>query len=294
MNSFLDTQFEKLKTIESVFHYTNLSALMSIVESGELRFTRIDYLNDSKEFKDFTDILETQIQKRYATFEFLYDRSIFDLVVRPLYEKVRESFYKRTFNLSFCINGDSIPMWNYYSESTGICIEFDRAELFKLLSSSNAEFNFRQHPVIYSFDSKQSLIDNYLDRCIEIGNEYENDVETIIGIVQAEFIELSYIGDGFKNEKFEYEEELKFMFHIADHTDINSLVKFHLTKMNIKPYISVNVGKSNWKKVIKSIKISPLNTSELIVDGIYDYLTANEIDIPKGKIKKSKTPLRNL
>lgn len=295
MNEYLECAFQELIENEVVFHYTNLSAFTSIINSGELRFTRVDFLNDQKEFQHFSDVMEETISNMYQASEDDYHKLLIDSIIRPLYKEVRSSFINKTFNLSFSKNGNSIPMWNYYADSTGISIGIKRDKIFRLMSAKYSNYAFRQHSILYDDKIKYEIVENYIDKWLKYANEPNNEVESISEYIRNDFIELSFVGDRFKHSDFKYEDEIKFLFHVyGEETDIYSLVEYNVTRADIKPYVSINFGKENWNDIIECIIISPLNKSDNIEKGVLEYLKSCGINLDKDKIWKSKCPIRTI
>ncbi|WP_439100891.1 DUF2971 domain-containing protein [Congregibacter sp.] len=50
--------------VNTLYHYTSLSGLMGIVESGALRASDIRYMNDSTELRHTLNVLQTHITER--------------------------------------------------------------------------------------------------------------------------------------------------------------------------------------------------------------------------------------
>lgn len=133
----------------TIFHYTNLLSFKSIIESGEMWFTRVDFLKNSKEFIDFNEQLESVYIRKVSQFNYEYDKSIIQGMKKKWFDKVRASFYKKSYNCSFCKDGDYIPMWNYYLELDGISIGMNSQKLMEVLNSKNS-IQIRKYEVIYS------------------------------------------------------------------------------------------------------------------------------------------------
>ncbi len=49
---------------ETLYHYTSLSGLLGIVDSGVLRASDIRYMNDSAELRHTLDLLQSHVSRR--------------------------------------------------------------------------------------------------------------------------------------------------------------------------------------------------------------------------------------
>jgi len=278
--------------IQTVYHYTTLNAFESIIESGELWFTRIDFLNDSKEYFDFSDIFIELINQKIMLCNDDFNKGILKYIKDFYLVKIRNGMSPRKYNFSCCIDGDYIPMWNYYSDSMGISIGIDREILYKCLQENN--FNrISQHKAVYSKDIKNETISFFLNDALECANNNIHlKVEEIFKLIEVKFFNLSFYGESFKHHMFEFEKEIKFIYTLSD--DKHESINYSFSQMNVKPYIKLKIDKSKWGNIIKSITISPLNTSEYIVNGLREYLEAKGISTNNITISNSVCPLRQI
>lgn len=272
-----------------IYHYTNLNAFKNIIESGQLWFTRIDSLNDYSEYHYFNDVY------RKAVFYFFKDKKEDDiaLALNKWLEyhliKSRDNYYKQTYTLSFCKDSDSIPMWNYYSDKSGVAVGFDKSLLISLLyEEEKTNLSFTNGDILYDYASQISLVQSQLDliydKLIEHG-EFNTQ------IVEGELINFIYASDSFKNNKFEYENEYRFTLVDLDDElrEKKEKLEFIITNNNIKPVLKIDFA-DNWNKIITKIIISPLNTSYGLSDNIQSFLDFH--NIKTAKVLNSFCPLR--
>jgi len=130
------------KENKSLYHYTTMSGLKGIVESGSIHATNIRYLNDSQEFYFGLDylkkvILPSEIDFHVENIPLTEDMSLLDhlIILRINYilscfrdDVSRSSGY---FVTSFSGNPDVLSQWRAYGkEKVGYSIKFDWAHLF--------------------------------------------------------------------------------------------------------------------------------------------------------------------
>lgn len=110
----------------AIFHYTSIGGLDGILSNKTLRFTNIRYMNDKDEISAGIKSLEKKlaalgVQQKSPSLEDLSDE-------------------KQVFVCCFSLNGDSLPMWYYYTKdinSQGYNIEFDSKQLVQSILQKN-------------------------------------------------------------------------------------------------------------------------------------------------------------
>lgn len=147
-----------------ITHYTSDVGFKSIIETGRLWFTDIDYLNDYFE----RQLVSSKIHETYSLMEH-NDILSLDVIKKgeeDLFAIEKKSFSaSRAFVLSCSDLPDELPMWNYYSKNSphgGYNISFDSDVLCKSIISnvaltlSNSYLLFGQ--VFYDNESLEKLL----------------------------------------------------------------------------------------------------------------------------------------
>lgn len=287
---------------ETIYHYTNLDAFIKIIENKELWFTRVDSLNDQSEYKYYDEIFEIALNQYLSETNFtntyneqLITKYIYEFLIKP-----RKEFYKKTFISSLTTDKDSIPLWNYYSGQTGVAIGFNRELIINALKKhTDTYYALTNSYIIYNKNDQVKFLKYQFDNIIKIaddtmqkGLDFEESLRQINNILGYMWNE-SHM---FKDFNFQYENETRISLCKLDTNLKNKTldkVYFVPTKNNIKPIIKIKAFK-NWNNIITNIVISPFNTSEIIIDNIYDFLICNKVKINKINIEKSNCPIRNL
>lgn len=288
---------------ETIYHYTNLNAFKSIIENGEMWFTRVDCLNDFSEYNYYKDIfniarheyvLEREIK---STYDLAYLNSFAD----NRFIKSRDAHYKKTFTFSLSNIGDSIPMWNYYSDKSGIAIGFNKELLLIALRKKlNEYYAITQWDIVYNLSEQKDTIKSQFDNIIEIANDPEllkdEDITKTTNKVDSVMSNMWGESHMFKENSFEYENEFRItLCKFKSHKIDEEFDKTHyiVTGHNIKPVIKIKIAE-NWSDILTDIIISPLNQSNNIIENIHDFLSVNNANIDTNRIIKSKCPIRNL
>lgn len=121
------------KDTPSLYHYTTVSGLKGIIESGCLHATNIRYLNDSKEFifgLDYFSKIFSSSGKGPSLDKPIYDHLI-DTLFRKAFCDVRHGGQElNSFVVSFSSKPDLLSQWRAYGkENAGYCIKFNHKEL---------------------------------------------------------------------------------------------------------------------------------------------------------------------
>lgn len=120
---------------KDLYHYTTMSGLKGIIESGCIHATNVRYLNDSKEFYFGLNYLKHLID--VSDWESSVEEvPLIDHLIRRRIKYVLTSFLNNPsfsssyFVTSFSGNPDILSQWRAYGkESLGYCIKFDSVQL---------------------------------------------------------------------------------------------------------------------------------------------------------------------
>jgi len=273
---------------ETIYHYTSIDCFKSIVEKSELWLTNVLYMNDKMEYIDY---LVSVADSMPAIKEKIGNNTFIDLL-QELYDDDLATFNKSPqglssyFMFSTCSKNDYIPMWNYYSDRTGICLEFHRADLDKYLAefSSISKVDFVNYSCIYDKDVKKKITQEYLQEIVETYGLDKYDDWRKIPQIKNTLLKYAWI---FKNSDFEYEKEHRYVFKVSDalkriESDYLAL-DFSSNNISLKPILKL-IFQS--KLPIKKVFISPLNKNETLEYGLKRFLEFHEytdIDVVQSK-----------
>lgn len=152
----------------TLYHYTSLSGVMGIVESGSLRATDIRFFNDAAEMKHTADLLRTIIAQREEA----------GASNQRLLVQLREWLSHRLtdghmlYVACFTANGNLLSQWRSYCPTTkGVSLGFD-AE--KVCNSATRQ-SFRVGKCLYDAETQLKIVATILDAIEHIAEERGED-----------------------------------------------------------------------------------------------------------------------
>ena len=310
----------------TIYHYTSLQGLKSIIENSTLRFTECCYMNDKEEYNDVIKIMEElkkdnegKNNEKYdilkCTLESIDKRFGDKNVIISRSEDNKYSFSStRYFILSTTLLRDSLPMWRCYTKGStidGSVIALDVNSLKESLHKINF-LNVVCGRVIYDDKLKYEFLNKAVDIIVDeykkgkeiIESTYSqedkrDEMEFLMDNATAELIRfVNQIRLFIKNNSFEYENEYRLLI-VCDANIIKkskTATGSHELDINFVPYegllrthLDLNFNKSN---TITGIFTSPNSDLFLLERAIRDMLSFNGYDSDKIKIEKSNCSIR--
>ena len=287
-----------------LYHYTNIDGLKGIISNNGLKlwFTNYKYLNDSSEgceLKVIYDNILDQLFNDNKINELIYDylkkinfedKDFFPYSNPNKKLKVCED-EEEIYLCCFSRDGDSLPMWRYYSKNeTGCSIELDdwylrehwhldalNPEERKIGKSSICE-------VVYPIEQKSEKIENLILNVVENLSELsemEKAIKTDVLLEEYRFV--------FKNQCFESEKESRAILYIptdnTKHPKECFEIKYRTNQGMLIPYIERELP----IEALLSVRVSPM-ASDLAVESIKRYLY--ECTGRRDVVHKSELPVR--
>ena len=280
----------------NLYHYTKPEKLLSILESGTIRFSNALYLNDKEE----------------VTYSYKFIINLIDEMPElneNLFSEIKEHFYKKyknivdgqdSFNnkfeyytISFSTDSDNLTLWNNYSKGqtyTGYNIGFCKKDLIADMEKQG--FHSVYGNVIYSKETQTTilkLIFEWWNKQFEKLAPAKKTQKTIEK-QQDVFFELidilSIVSLFFKNPYFKDEKEYRIIF--ISHYSPGSYKQTKIFEKNglFIPYIEYKFR----KKTVSSINIGPTLDENIFYTSTCRMLSNFGYD--KKTINRSKIPLR--
>mgnify|MGYP005758231461 CR=1 FL=1 len=293
---------------KTFYHYTAPENLIKILkkETMELRFTKVDCLNDKSEGKEFKDIYKDvceQLRKEEKIDQCFYE-IIKNIEFKDIYlahiNNDRNILYADcdTYICCFSEGNDLLSMWNYYSKNSeyegyNIGIEFNNIDdlekcFFKL--KDDAEINL--YKVIYEKENAKQLISEFLLQIYEKANLQSSYSESaVIDEILLFSTMMKYI---IKSKVFEHEKEVRFILYVRKDSSQYD-IKFTTKKGIVVPYMNLKLE----KKYIKKITMAPLLEQETAQKTLEFFLKQNGYKVRYDDttddgvlIKSSEVPIR--
>lgn len=263
--------------LERIYHYTSSEALLSIISSRELWLLEHSYLSDYSEVAHGLKAVVAALEKRKGV-------QLIDLFygsqtqLQKLAALTNLSY--QAFIFSMTEDSDSKSQWSEYGNNyKGICIGFDyKALLTELLEheykvnykSENLSLDYVERPVfakvIYSDEEKEQLIEQMLDKAIEIANGLpkslikDDRVAKLRAIITDAHYVLIKLISLFKDKNFEAEQEHRIVVQYpvrACKEILTNLaaVDYRIHKSLIVPFHRFRLD--NFTKLVASIGVGP-------------------------------------
>lgn len=275
---------EKLSRCKSIYHYTDLSALINgiIVQEPKegkeicLWATRCTHMNDKKELKEG---LQSAIHSLLESFECKNEETI-DAVkgaANRAYADVKSSHI-----ISFSMTKDSLPMWNTYGHNaSGVMLVFDvdamhNAAKFIVPCIYKKRFYYEQCQKRFKYFD---ILPDY-----DVPDNVFSSMEfagTLLGVITAYYVLL------LKNNDFEYENEIRMFSTGTPLVEKQLPIKYRINnKRVIIPYVEEYFPKT----ALKEVWIGPTLNIDLTVETLREFLDSKGFE--HTKIVKSKIPYR--
>lgn len=271
-----------------LFHYTTAAGLQGIIEKKAIWLTSTLYMNDLSEQSHSLDIarktaLSLAKSSKYSEkFKRLLASAISE------HQNTYATYSKPSYIACFSINGDSLPMWNMYSDSSGISIEFDLQTNYNFTFGPNCFFR----DLIYDDRLLSIIVEKIID---EYYCEYKKDEDLddtpylmrVNDVYSSEILNnIFHCSIHFKHMAFSNEHETRLMYTPNGNNDI----KFRVKNDFLIPYFEMPLLELDKRKKlpIVSITIGPSIEQKLISSGISHFMKVNGYD--DVEIKNSQVP----
>lgn len=254
-------QLDFIEDANPIYHYTSFDAFKSIITNHKLRFTNRLFLNDYTEGKY---ILSLCIDNADKIFEYDNDLKKYFLEKCKTHLDDMETDTFQFYQCSFTVDGDNLPMWNYYSGNSGINIVFDRDVITKhYFQKVGYQTNiFNCGSVIYDKEKQLDIVKKIvLDFSVKFPSA--NSCELAEYIVRK----LLYAGIFFKSKSYEIEKEYRITFELFSEDgrfdafqtrDTNYEIEVMYSHGSIVPYVDVYFERS----ALKGITVPALVTKK--------------------------------
>lgn len=312
-NQLISNCFTAEESVEKIYHYTSLSGLKSIIKHGELRFTDQNYMNDSHERRY---VLELCLNR---TEEIIGMCGLKDEFRKQLEERLKEKRWPENINgfnthiCCFSTDGDSLPMWNYYTKGDsikGYNLEFDVEKLTTKLEIKcspkglNGQQGKEHSPlhhgrVIYEESCQIAILKKMTSDFIGLYEKYKSAKKVekidICDTIRFMIDRIQEAGVFFKNPCFSHEKEYR--IEVSPYWDgtngyisIGNIVEFFEKDGYVIPYIDFCFDKSS----LKGITVSPTVEIDIARNGLLRLCQSSKVYtiIEPEQIYKSKVPVR--
>jgi hypothetical protein len=277
---------------ERLYHYTNFSGLLGIVDSRTLWASDIRYMNDSAELKHTVDLIHTEITHRIGAGHKKPDllNQFFDWVTH------RITNGHMLFASSFRSNGNLLSQWRGYSRlGKGVSLGFNPDYILQCAK----ERSFQIGKCIYSRTIQESLISQVIDAVVTLAEAQAPDCEnraddsdlsyhSIFHLIESDLLRIAAL---LKHPSFREEEEWRIVSPvITDYVQAPVLVR-EGTSMLV-PYIEFNlIAQGNSPIALEHLFLGPTPNITISMNSLTMFLSKNKIRPDQG-ISYCQIPFR--
>ena len=234
-----------------LYHYTSAQSLLYILEGGSIWSSKIQYMNDSKEFSHAIDIANRYISR--------YKTKNSDKVSSNIGNKISE-ILERISNMNIfvaCFSEvpDSLGQWRgYCPPSLGYCIGFNSEEL----EAQAMEQGFLLHRCIYDVAEKERVVSHWVTALIKtLSKAYtsEQDLEAFFWQHGRAYVdEFIGIASVMKHEAFSDEKEWRLISMVSSD---NQRMGLRVGKSMLIPYVPIALNYSKDKCLLWNLTVGP-------------------------------------
>lgn len=253
----------------SLFHYTTISSLNSILESGYFRIKQANFMNDPDEFQWASKLAIAYLKKYGATTE----------EIKKFKQMIENQPFHDAYIWSFSKNNDSETLFHVYGGNEGIALELGEKDVMDMLSSHNSHgkssldqfalgdaYTFPLN-VLYDAQKQKSYIEPLVQEWLDAYRGLKKDPDDMKAILILCSKNIALFNMAFKNPKLLHEEELRFVSlrkndgTVSPELKVNGVsyincefVPKYIQSVTLSPVC--NVGLKEVKAVIKRYKLS--------------------------------------
>ena len=288
-----------------IFHYTSPNGITGIINNKKLRFSDRLYLNDASEGKYILDFTKKHIDM-LGIDNVLFRSSLLEKLDNKSFVSDWNRFY--VYQCSFSLDGDSLPLWNYYSKSDGIKgynLCFNSNELASNLKPDVKEGKeaprIYHGKIMYDEEEQNTAIIKLVKRFY---GAFQNSLEKDSGIeftsenAYAKMMcsllvdKIILLGAFMKPSFFSFEREYRLVYDLYLDEEgyglINNKQGFMEKSGFFVPYTDIEFEPS----ILKQIRISPTVDFNMARMSLLRYLQSDFSHITEDRINKSIIPVR--
>ncbi len=229
---------------QSLFHYTDADGVVKIVESGILRASDADFLNDSSEPSHAIEVLKSALWGVFNDYKNSIGGSwlhnVYEEYIAPTYEREGPRVYV------FCMSehDDRLSQWRGYGRScAGYALGLSGDSLYQWTKSdlTRGRFIFK---VIYGHEKQEQeatdafkkVVDTAQQCCRKADDCREGIKDRVRSALFSEFYRLRA---KFKHPAFLEESE----WRVVQFAGVSEYAGFRTTGGRIVPFVEMNLGK---------------------------------------------------
>ena len=251
--------------IDILYHYTDSSSLMGIINNNVLWSTNINFLNDTTEYTHGLELAEDILNEKKNSENLIK--------IDALRLSLKQILHCNIFITSLSEKGDLLSQWRSYGQGTnGVSIGFSKENLEKKVNNNSEKKLIK---CIYDKDEKKRILTEIIDKALSLDfntNAFISD--NAPRAINPNFQhDMMFAAASFKDDSFDEEIEWR-LITLLSHKDV-SRVKFRVGKSAIIPYIEYKLGQIN--DYLSEIIIGPTPNKKSAERGLMLFLGQKKI-----------------
>lgn len=275
----IDKRIEKHKYGSSLYHYTSIAALHSILRNKQFWLGNTATMNDSKEVKYFIELLRDELRNNISADKLGQCIEFFEKV----FNRIKNEY---PYAMCFSRLEDDAAQWERYADDAkGVCIVFNtknimRAfyEVYLLFGDVYYDFDIRQHQhykILYDYFMTGEL------------NGFSNEKGQVDNAIAC--------GYSHKHRSFRSEQEIR-VVNLWSHIPKHATVETECVGGIIKKFMKFNMDRCceevglSFEDLFEGIVIGPKSQQD--IGSLQTFVGERGFTTLKDKISKSDCPLR--
>jgi hypothetical protein len=262
---------------DTLYHYTSLSGVLGIVDSGQLRASDIRFMNDSAELRHTLDLLRDQVTRR------IIGGTDMPGLLNELLQWLSQRMVSgpMLFGASFRANGNLLSQWRGYSvHGKGVSLGFNPRVILECASGQG----FHVGRCIYDTAEQHRLIEQIVDSVEQTAGELSREQRqpqpgAVFEHVEEDLLRIAAI---LKHPAFEEEQEWRLVSPVI-RSPGNPAVNFREGSSMLVPYYAfglVSPGRAGLS--LDHVYLGPTGNRELSMTSLELYLARNHARPARG------------
>lgn len=278
--------------LETLYHYTSLSGVIGIVESGSLRATDIRFFNDAAEMRHTADLLRTVIaQRREGGTSSL-----------PLLVQLQEWLSHRLtdghmlYVACFTANGNLLSQWRSYCPTAkGASLGFHP----KKISSAATEQSFQVGRCVYDVKTQLQLAEKTLEAIEELARRKgentdpskrhpANSYYDVFEAIEADLLRVAAL---LKHPSFHEEQEWRAVSSVMTNY-VEAPIEYREGSSMLVPFVKFRLPKAADRCLdIEHVFLGPTPNVNNSMTSLSRYLSKKEVS-PRRGVQYCQIPYR--
>lgn len=231
-------------------------------DTGQLWATKVQYMNDSTEFRLAVELAKEVLAQRHSTADAKGQRLLHGII-----ERIGAIVNVNICSVSFCADPDLLSQWRGYSgDDGGFSIGFRSKPLLEIAHRDGGRLGY----CIYNEEEQAYVINGMIDDALQTVAKLDNPLPIDFLRFAADFDRvLMKYGVFFKHHSFHEEQEWRLVTYITAY--LNKKFCFRPGKSILLPYYRIPLRLDAWKDEIAAVTVGPCphpDLAKMAVEGL--------------------------